>query len=70
MMLKQRLSFVLLATQIVVFVWRLKTPAVLDFLGWQSILYSLLILFMFAVVIVIGWFGASLTFPVEKRKNE
>jgi predicted heme/steroid binding protein/uncharacterized membrane protein len=65
-MFKQRLSFVLLATQIIVFIWRLDNPAVLDFPGWQSILYSLLILFMFAVVMVIGWFGASLTFPVEK----
>jgi predicted heme/steroid binding protein/uncharacterized membrane protein len=65
-MFKQRLSFVLLATEIIVFIWRLGNPSVLDFPGWQSILYSILILFMFTVVIVIGWFGAGLTFPVEK----
>jgi predicted heme/steroid binding protein/uncharacterized membrane protein len=65
-MIKQRLSFLLLFVEIIVFVWRVENPAILDFLGWQSILYSLLILFMFTIVFVIGWFGANLTFPIEK----
>jgi predicted heme/steroid binding protein/uncharacterized membrane protein len=64
--IKQRLSFILLAVEIIVFVWRLKNAAILDFLGWQSILYFLLILFIFILVSVIGWFGANLTFPIEK----
>lgn len=64
--IKQRFSFILLAAEIIVFIWRLKDPVVLDFLNWQSILYLLLILFMFVLVIVIGWFGANLTFPIEK----
>jgi len=66
--IKQRLSFLLLAIEVVVLVWRLKDPAVLDSLGWQSILYSLLILSMFIVVTVVGWFGASLTFPLEREE--
>jgi predicted heme/steroid binding protein/uncharacterized membrane protein len=65
-MIKQRLSFLLLFVEIIVFVWRLKDPAILDSLGWQSILYSVLILFTFIIVSVIGWFGANLTFPIEK----
>jgi predicted heme/steroid binding protein/uncharacterized membrane protein len=65
--IKQRLSFLLLAIEVVVLVWRLKDPAVLDSLGWQSILYSILVLTMFIVVTVVGWFGASLTFPLERE---
>jgi len=64
--IKQRLSFLLLALETIVFIWRWKNPAILDSPGWQSVLYSLLVLFMFVVVVVIGWFGAGLTFPVEK----
>ena len=63
---KQTLSFVLFAVQIVLFLWRWKNPIVLESLGWQSVVYSLLVLFMFLVVTVIGWYGASLTFPIEK----
>jgi uncharacterized membrane protein len=71
-MMKQRLSFLLLGTEGILFVWRLKDPAVLDFPGWHADLYSLLILCMFVVVSVIGWFGADLTFPIERvaRKKE
>ena len=65
-MIKQRLSFLLLGTEGILFVWRVKDPTVLDFPGWHSDLYSLLMLFMFAVVFVIGWFGAGLTFPIER----
>jgi predicted heme/steroid binding protein/uncharacterized membrane protein len=65
-MIKQRLSFLLLFFEIIAFVWRLKDPAILDSLGWRSIIYSVLILFMFIIVFVIGWFGANLTFPIEK----
>lgn len=68
-MIKQRLSFLLLFVEIIVFVWRVENPAILNSLGWQSILYSLLILFMFIIVFVIGWFGANLTFPIEKPEN-
>ncbi len=65
--IKQRLSFLLLAVEIILFVWRLKDPHIFDSFGWKSILYFLLILFMFIVAFVIGWFGASLTFPIEKQ---
>jgi predicted heme/steroid binding protein/uncharacterized membrane protein len=63
---KQCLSFLLLAVQIILFLWRWKNPILLQTLGWQSLVYSFLVLFMFLVVTVIGWFGASLTFPIEK----
>ena len=68
-MIKQRLSFTLFVTEIIVFVWRLKEPDILGSFCWQSILYFLLILFMFILVFVIGWHGASLTFPIEKPEK-
>jgi predicted heme/steroid binding protein/uncharacterized membrane protein len=64
--IKQRLSFILLALQIIVFVWRLKMPGLQESFNWQSILYLGLILLMFLLVTVIGWFGANLTFPIER----
>jgi predicted heme/steroid binding protein/uncharacterized membrane protein len=67
--IKQRLSFVLLAIEIALFLWQLKNPALLQYSGWQGIIYVLLVFCMFFVVTVIGWFGASLTFPIEKPVN-
>jgi predicted heme/steroid binding protein/uncharacterized membrane protein len=64
--IKQHLSFILLALQIIVFVWRLKMPGLQESFNWQSILYLGLILLMFLLVTVIGWFGANLTFPIER----
>jgi len=64
---KQRLSITLFALQVILFVWRIKAPHVLDsFHGW-SVIYFVLVLSMLPVVIVIGWFGAKLTFPIEKE---
>ena len=65
--MKQKLSFLLLSIEIGLFLWQWKHPHLLQTLNWQAFLYLLLILFMFFVVSMIGWFGASLTFPLEKR---
>jgi len=63
---KQFLSFLLLAVEIILFLWRWQNPDLLQSLRWESLIYLLLILLMFFVVTLIGWFGASLTFPIEK----
>jgi predicted heme/steroid binding protein/uncharacterized membrane protein len=60
------LSLILLVTQIIAFIWRLSVPEVMDSIRGVNIIYLLLILSLFPVVVVIGWFGAFLTFPVEK----
>lgn len=64
--IKQRLSFVLFALQIVVFVWRILEPDILSALELASVIYVALILSLSGVVAVLGWFGAMLTFPIEK----
>jgi predicted heme/steroid binding protein/uncharacterized membrane protein len=60
------LTLILLATSIVLFVWRLKVPEILDSLSGAGLLYILLVLSLAPLVTVIGWFGASMTFPIEK----
>jgi uncharacterized membrane protein len=66
--IKQKLSFILLAVETGLFIWHWKKPFLLQTLNWQALLYLLLILFMFFVATMIGWFGATLTFPLEKPK--
>ncbi|MCG6880990.1 MAG: cytochrome b5 [Deltaproteobacteria bacterium] len=68
--IKQKLSFLLLSLEIGLFIWRWNNPMLLQSLGWQRLIYLLLVLSMFFVVTMIGWFGASLTFPIEKPENE
>ncbi len=64
--IKRRLSFLMLAIEIVLFVWRMKQPDIL--VGWDTTaaVYFLLNLSLFPVIIILGWFGASLTFPIEE----
>ena len=65
--IKIPLTLTLLVTQIIIFVWRLSDPNVLDSIQGASILYLLLVLALIPMITVIGWFGASMTFPVEKH---
>ncbi len=60
------LSLILLVTQIIAFIWRLNVPDVMDSLEGINIIYFVLVVSLFPMVVVIGWFGAFLTFPVEK----
>ena len=64
--IKKRLSPVLLITAIIAFFWRLGDPEVMVSLQGINIIYLLLILSFLPMVTVLGWFGASMTFPVEK----
>jgi uncharacterized membrane protein len=65
--IKMRLSFLLLAIQIAAFSWRIIIPDILTCLGYITIPYVFLILSLAGVVTLIGWFGAMLTFPIEKE---
>jgi predicted heme/steroid binding protein/uncharacterized membrane protein len=67
---KQRLSFLLFFLETGLFLWRWQQPALLKTSNWRSLLYVLLVLFAFFLVTMIGWFGASLTFPIEKSPTK
>jgi hypothetical protein len=58
-------SFLLWFLQIILFVWYALNSTVLS--GWSgaSIMYFVLTLSFVPIVTVVGWFGATLTFPVE-----
>jgi predicted heme/steroid binding protein/uncharacterized membrane protein len=64
--IKKRLSFLLFAVQATAFIWRILVPDILTCLGFATVVYVLLILSLAGIVTVIGWFGAMLTFPIEK----
>ena len=65
--IKIPLTLTLLVTQIILFIWRIADPTVLDPIQGAGILYLLLVLALIPMITVIGWFGASMTFPVEKH---
>jgi predicted heme/steroid binding protein/uncharacterized membrane protein len=48
------------------FVWRLAVPDILTSFRAASVAYVLLVFSLVPLVSIIGWFGATLTFPVEK----
>ena len=65
--IKMPVSLIMLATAIIAFVWRIAVPDVLvNFTGLSSI-YLLLVLSLTLMVTILGWYGASMTFPVEKE---
>jgi predicted heme/steroid binding protein len=64
--IKIPLTLAMLLTSLALFVWRLSVPDILDSLSGAGLLYILLVLSLSAMVTVISWHGASMTFPVEK----
>jgi len=66
-LIKKRLSPVMLVLAIIAFIWRLSVPDVLDHLIGVGFVYLLLVLSFLPIVTVIGWFGAQLSFPIENE---
>lgn len=64
---KIRFSILLWGFSILAFVYRLLNPDLLLSFSGRSLLYLLLVFSLIPFVTVVGWFGATLTFPVEKR---
>ncbi len=65
--IKQRLSLFLLTMVIIDFIWRLTVPDILQPFRLASAVYLIFIFSLLPLVTVIGWFGATLTMPVEKE---
>jgi len=64
--IKIPLTFAMLITEITLFIWRIKAPDILDPVGVYGFIYLLLVFSLVPMITFIGWFGASITFPVEK----
>jgi len=65
--IKKPLSLAMLATAALLFLWRLAVPDILTDFSAVSRIYLLLELLLMPMIGVIGWFGAILTFRVEKE---
>ena len=65
--IKMWASGFMVITQVAVFVWRIAAPDVLNSFGLGSAVYFLLVVSLLILVSIIGWFGASLTFPLEEE---
>jgi predicted heme/steroid binding protein/uncharacterized membrane protein len=65
--IKKYLSAILLCVDVVVFIWRAVVPNILHPFTWASGIYLFLVLCLLPLVIIIGWFGATLTFPLKRE---
>ena len=65
--IKIPLTILMQTAAIAAFVWRLSDPGVLDNLQGSGIVYLILVLALAPLSAVIGWYGASMTFPIEKK---
>jgi predicted heme/steroid binding protein/uncharacterized membrane protein len=61
------LSFVLFVLGGGAFLWRLLDPSVVHRLAGVNILYLVLNFLFLPVIALLGWFGATLTFPMNRK---
>lgn len=61
------MSLTLWMIAMVLLTWRMAMPSVLDSMRTSSLIYLALAVSLVPIVGVIGWFGAKLTFPIEKE---
>lgn len=63
---KLPLSLIMLAVCTMAFVWRLLDPGVMVAVQGARLLYPVLVFSLAPMVSIIGWYGATMTFPIEK----
>jgi len=63
--IKLPLTILMFVNEALIFIWRILTPGILDSIHFGGIIYFLLILSLLPMIMVIGWYGASMTFPVD-----
>jgi hypothetical protein len=64
--IKRPLAFVMFAVEIAIFIWRLAVPDILSSFTGAAVIYFLLVLSLLPMVTILGWFGAMMTFPIER----
>ncbi len=60
------LAIALLIIEIILFIWRLSAPDVLAPVRGSGLIYLVLVFLLLPLITLIGWYGASITFPVEE----
>jgi predicted heme/steroid binding protein/uncharacterized membrane protein len=61
------LSILMLTVAVIIFIWRVMVPDVMDSLQGPGLIYLVLVLSLSVFITIIGWNGAAMTFPVEKE---
>ena len=56
----------MLTVAVVIFIWRVIVPDVMDSLQGPGLVYLVLVLSLSVFITIIGWNGAAMTFPVEQ----
>ncbi len=65
--IKKRMSILMFVVAAAAFGMRAAVPDILLNFRGISVIYLILVISVFPLVTVIGWYGAALTFPVEKE---
>ncbi len=65
--IKKKVSVILLGIAVIAMGWRILDQAILISLRPISWIYLILVFSLLPLVSVMGWFGAQLTFPIEKE---
>jgi len=66
--MKLILSCVVLVFSLMVLFWKIADPGIMDTAGAARVLYVVITLAFVPLMSLIGWYGARLTFPVEKKE--
>ncbi|MBI4762999.1 MAG: cytochrome b5 [Deltaproteobacteria bacterium] len=64
--IKKKVSLVLLGTAMIAMLWRILDPAIVISPGPARWIYLILVFSLLPLVSVMGWFGAQMTFPIER----
>jgi predicted heme/steroid binding protein/uncharacterized membrane protein len=67
--IKLTLSFTQFFVGLTAFVWRLMDPQVLRSPSGVNLLYPVLVFLLLPSILVVGWYGATLTFPLRKQRR-
>jgi predicted heme/steroid binding protein/uncharacterized membrane protein len=65
--IKKKVALLLLATAAIAMAWRTLEPSLIVVSGMARALYLMLLFSLIPLVSIIGWFGAQMTFPVERE---
>ncbi len=65
--IKKKVSLILLGTALIAMLWRILDPAVVISPGPARWIYLILVFSLLPLVSIMGWFGAQMTFPVERE---
>jgi len=65
--IKKRAALILLIIAAITMTWRILDPSVVRASGTAGTLYLIFLFSLIPLVTIIGWFGAQMTFPVDKE---